>query len=605
MCGIFGIIIKNKTGTDFTDLHSATDDLLILSESRGKEAAGLMTNAGGAIHIYKEPIGASQFIRKGQYRNLLSTIAGQPIPLAIIGHARLATNGLQTQNRNNQPVVTENTIGVHNGIIVNDKKLWKLINKKPKNEVDTEVAFEMINYFVEKNYSYENAIEKTYRLMEGSATLAMMFADYPYVAITTNTGSLYFVSQEKNIVFASEEYIVETWMKRHRKIITANDHWTIRHLKAGTGMLISLSHNPIEFFRLNGNTAKSKTKPSYAPRTNVIDLSDLNAKAEKNVLLLYQNTNSLEKLKKHNFDYKTIYALRRCTRCILPETTPFITFNDHGVCNYCLEHKKIEYKGKSTLEKLVAPFRSRTDKPDSIIAFSGGRDSSYGLHFLKKELGLNPIAYTYDWGMVKDIARRNEARLVGKLGVEHVIISADITMKRDHIRKHILAWMKKPDLGMIPLFMEGDKQCEYYADKLAAQNNIKLIFFCRGNELEREEFKTGQCGVKNADPGGVIHNLSFSGKMQLASYYARQYIANPVYINSSLFDTAFAFFSTYVQQHDYIFLWHFIPWDENIIISTLKKNYNWETSPETIQTWRTDDGTSAFYNYIYYTSTLR
>ena len=27
--------------------------------------------------------------------------------------------------------------------------------------------------------------------------------------------------------------------------------------------------------------------------------------------------------------------LKRCNRCILPETMPFISFNEEGVCNYC------------------------------------------------------------------------------------------------------------------------------------------------------------------------------------------------------------------------------------------------------------------------------
>ena len=60
---------------------------------------------------------------------------------------------------------------------------------------------------------------------------------------------------------------------------------------------------------------------------------------------------------------------------------------------------------------------------------SGGRDSCYQLHILAKELGLKPIAYTYDWGMVTDIARRNCSRMCQKLGLEHIIVSADIRKK--------------------------------------------------------------------------------------------------------------------------------------------------------------------------------
>ena len=47
-------------------------------------------------------------------------------------------------------------------------------------------------------------------------------------------------------------------------------------------------------------------------------------------------------------------------------------------------------------------------------------------------------------------------------------------------------------------------------------------------------------------------------------------------------------------------MWHYIKWDENKIVDTLREEYNWKVSSESNQTWRTDDGTSAFYNYIYY-----
>ena len=29
------------------------------------------------------------------------------------------------------------------------------------------------------------------------------------------------------------------------------------------------------------------------------------------------------------------YNLKRCSKCVLPETMPFIKFDEHGICNYC------------------------------------------------------------------------------------------------------------------------------------------------------------------------------------------------------------------------------------------------------------------------------
>ena len=48
------------------------------------------------------------------------------------------------------------------------------------------------------------------------------------------------------------------------------------------------------------------------------------------------------------------------------------------------------------------------------MSFSGGRDGGW-LHLIVKELGLKAVAYTYDWGLVTDLGRRNISRVVGSL----------------------------------------------------------------------------------------------------------------------------------------------------------------------------------------------
>src|SRR5437899_10009127 len=112
-------------------------------------------------------------------------------------------------------------------------------------------------------------------------------------------------------------------------------------------------------------------------------------------------------------------------------------FDEKGGCRYCRNWRRIQPKGRDALLKAVEPYRSKDGKPDVIVAFSGGRDSSYGLHYVKNELKMNPVAFTYDWGMVTDLARRNQARICGKLGVEHILRSANIQAKRRYIRKNV------------------------------------------------------------------------------------------------------------------------------------------------------------------------
>jgi glucosamine--fructose-6-phosphate aminotransferase (isomerizing) len=142
-------------------------------------------------------------------------------------------------------------------------------------------------------------------------------------------------------------------------------------------------------------------------------------------------------------------AIRRCSRCLLPETMPFIAYDAEGVCNYCRTYEPVRYKGREALENKLSAIRSRPGEPDCILSFSGGRDSSYGMHLMVKDLSLKPVAFSYDWGMVTDLGRRNQARMCHALGVEHIWISADIKAKRANIRRNVLAWMKRPRLGTV------------------------------------------------------------------------------------------------------------------------------------------------------------
>jgi len=127
------------------------------------------------------------------------------------------------------------------------------------------------------------------------------------------------------------------------------------------------------------------------------------------------------------------------------------------------------------------------------------------------------------------------------------------------------------------------------------------MFFSQ-NPLEKTEFKTGFANVppeKRKD--SKYYKIDLFKRVKLAFYYGKEFLLNPSYLNLSIFDTIFGYFSYYFIKQDYLFLYDYIPWDENEINTTLIKEYNWEVAPDTTSTWRIGDGTAAFYNYIYYT----
>ncbi len=292
--------------------------------------------------------------------------------------------------------------------------------------------------------------------------------------------------------------------------------------------------------------------------------------------------------------------IRRCAKCILTETTPFIEFDSEGVCNYCKNYRIITVKGENELEKIITPFRFNGGKYNCIVSLTGGRDSSFGLHYVKRVLKMNPIAYTYDWATATDLARRNQERMCNALGVERIIVKSDENRYRQNAKMNIEAWLKCPDLGLIPILMAGDKKAIYYAKKVKKKTNIRLMFYCLGSSFEDCLFKAGFSNVRLHSPL-VYCKISVQNKIKLGLYYLWRFMENPAFINSSLRDVLLGYVSLFFNRlsRQDIFLYHFIKWNEHKIIKTLVEEYGWELPNDTCLTWRIDDSTSAFYNYIY------
>ena len=294
--------------------------------------------------------------------------------------------------------------------------------------------------------------------------------------------------------------------------------------------------------------------------------------------------------------------LKRCTKCILPETMPFIRVDEEGVCNYCHNYKKRNKpKPKEELLKLVEPYRRPGKELDCIVPFSGGRDSCYGLHLIVKELEMKPVTYTYDWGMVTDLGRRNISQMCGDMGVENIIVAADVSQKRKNIKMNLQAWLKSPHLGMMAMLTAGDKHFFRYVEEIKKQTGIKLNLW-GVNPLEQTHFKTGFLGVK---PDFEEDKVYTNGVMKQLRYHSKRFKAmleSPGYFNSSLWDTLSGeYYRSFMQKEDYYHIFDYWTWEENIVNDTLINRYDWETAIDTSTTWRIGDGTAGFYNYVYYT----
>ena len=608
MCGIFGFTANNIENKKLGDMLKIIKELYVLSESRGKESAGaaVYNPQTEEISVYKRAIPASRMIKTSEFHGYMKAatkgifnISSTPKHFAFIGHSRLVTNGSQSVGSNNQPVVKDNIVGIHNGIVINIDEMWsKVVSSSRQYEVDTEVLLSLTRQELEATGSVKAAISRTYGTLEGMASTAFLFDNIGKLVLATNTGSLYYLKCNKGNahIFASEKSILER-LSAKRRNLRFIDEYDIVHVRPGHGIVIDIASQNREQFAMIDCQRNMEQDGRHRTRFKIQDLSDKCILSPTVTCNTVQDSHMASLLE---YNQASIKALQRCTCCLLPETFPFMEFDQNGVCNYCRNYKKIRLHSRKELDSIADKYRKSNEEADCLVTFSGGRDSSFGLHFVKKNLKMNPIAYTYDWGMVTDLARRNQSRLCGKLGVEHILVSADINKKRANIKKNVAAWLKHPNLGTIPLFMAGDKQYFYYANKLGKQNKTDLVILCE-NPLEKTDFKAGFCGVKPNFDGKNIYSLSMKNKIRMLLYYIKQFILNPAYLNASMLDTFRAFVSYYFIPHNYLNIFKYIMWDEKEVESTLLNGYDWEVSPDTPSTWRIGDGTAAFYNYIYYT----
>ena len=588
MCGIFGISYKkNLDEKNFRFLEEDINFLIKKSQIRGSDTFGILIKDVENNSIYKINENPSKSIKREDYKLFLkNNLETKSNIINIIGQTRLVTNGSKFSEENNQPLITDNLIGVHNGIFVNfelDKN-----SSKTKNYESISIESDSLKFYktISKNFHEENFIDNYKTIinqMRGNFTIAFAIKSYSEILLSSNCGSLfYFYEKSKNIfVYASEKNILFDYLNNSKLIKNLNLNVEKNLIKQclNETLIFDIKNNLLNII---SNNETKNTKVKLNPENFI-----------KNSIT---STNNEDNIKRHS-------NLKRCNKCILLETYPFIKFDENGICNFCSDYEKQNFYGEERLYQILDKYRSKNGEPDCIVGLSGGRDSSYGLHLIKTKYKMNPIAYTFDWGLTTDISRINASKLCGKLGVEHIIRSANIDERRSHVRENLFAWLKRPHLGMIPLLQAGDKAFYEYGRKLSKELNLKLVVHSTGYQLEQREFFLGFLGVnERLKNNPTLYDYSFVNKFNMLIRYGLQYFLNPSYFNSSFFATVQSFIHSFVLKERFLHLYRYEKWDEQKIIQTLEKEYEWESDISYGKNqWRMGDGQTAFNNFAYYT----
>ena len=176
MCGIFGIIPpKDKLIKDVINKNKF-NEFLKSSERRGRDSSGYVTCNLESVEVVKRDIQLTKVLDYNKVKN----------NKFCFGHSRLITNGL----KDNQPVVLNNNVLVHNGIVINYEEVFKKYKLDRKLKIDSEVILSMYTDLISKNKSISESINKILSSCVGTISAVIYSKDENNLVLFSNNGSL-------------------------------------------------------------------------------------------------------------------------------------------------------------------------------------------------------------------------------------------------------------------------------------------------------------------------------------------------------------------------------------------------------------------------------
>lgn len=136
-------------------------------------------------------------------------------------------------------------------------------------------------------------------------------------------------------------------------------------------------------------------------------------------------------LSQHIIQQNDEHESLHCKVCGIEANHPSAQIDVSGTCRICRIYEQQEAQAQSyfrtheDLKAKIAKIKQKaSNKQDSIMLLSGGKDSSFALCKLV-DMGLTPLVFTLDNGYISEGAKANMTRLVERLGLELYIAKTD------------------------------------------------------------------------------------------------------------------------------------------------------------------------------------
>lgn len=294
--------------------------------------------------------------------------------------------------------------------------------------------------------------------------------------------------------------------------------------------------------------------------------------------------------------------MRRCNKCVLPETIPNISFDQEGVCNQCTNYRPIVVPyGEHKLLELFTNSRKEGQEYDCILGVSGGRDSSYGLWLLSRHYGFKVLAVHYRSPFSHPSVYDNVKRMTDIAGVPLIEIAEKKRIHEKTFQNNIKAFFRQPSPGMISMMCVACKNMWIDMYEIAKDKKIPLIVEC-SNPFEETSFKREFHGIRFDE---------FGPKIYLKRLWAgiRELKKNPAYINLETLTVtmkAFMFLDSQSPFPRFLYpgikkfeLFYYLGWDEKQVLSKIQSELGWKKPDDEASTWRFDCQIGMVKDFIY------
>ena len=234
MCGITGYIGEREAP------QILLEGLKRL-EYRGYDSAGMAVIDGGKVKI-KRNEGKLDQLERSLYKDPLRGRVG-------IGHTRWATHGKPSET-NAHPHKAGSIVVVHNGIIENYLDLKKLLEKKGhtfKSETDTEIIAHLIQSYLFRGNSFEQAVRNALKRIKGSYAIGIICEEEPEKLIAARNESPLVIGLGKQEWFIASD--IPAFLSHTRKVIFPDD-----------GEIAVLSNKGVKINNLSGTKVSKKVE---------------------------------------------------------------------------------------------------------------------------------------------------------------------------------------------------------------------------------------------------------------------------------------------------------------------------------------------------------